>query len=324
MQQTRRELVDEVLRMVGEQDDDEARTLAEDLVNTGRLRIYMKHPWRLFRMPAAFEIATVANTRSYPLPAYFGRVPPAPAEIRNLSLGSPIELRDQDAVQAQYPRQGTSLEVAGTPTVCFIGGSVGVGVQPAVAAGEACTLVSTSAADTDIYVTIEGIDDNNRENRLRYQLNGTTPVSAGTWKKIIAFSKAYEDGDDPATERTSSRGNVTLAAATTGTLQVLLPIESAVDRPEITFFPKPAQAWTIAVPMARIPRRLIYDSDMIEPLWGPALRDWMIRNWRVSTSEVAEETALPWGSLLDLIAFENSTGGGRPGRGGSASSGRRY
>lgn len=319
MQQSRRELVDEVLRLVGETDDDDARTLAEDLFNTGLLRIWMKHPWKSFRTPNQYQLVTVANQASYPLPHYFGRIPPTPAQIRNLTLGSVIALVGQDDVQAEFPTQGTTLETSGTPARCFIGGSVGVGVQPA-STGQALEVVSSSAADVTVRVTIEGIDSNDRENRTQVTLTGIVAVAVGTWKKIIGFSKAYPDGTDPTTERTSSAGNVTLQLVGSSALQVLLPIESAVDRPELTLHPKPSTAnWSIAVPMLRLPRRAIYDSDMCPPLWGPALRDYILRNWRVSTGEIPEEGSTPYPALLDLISLDNVNGGAQPGRGAASS-----
>jgi hypothetical protein len=108
------------------------------------------------------------------------------------------------------------------------------------------------------------------------------------------------------------------------TLQVLLPIESAVDRPEITLHPKPTSSgWSIAVPMLRLPRRAIYDSDMCPPLWGPALKDYIIREWRISTGEMADDAGNPYPSLLDLISLDNVNGGAQPGRG-AASSLARY
>lgn len=323
MQQSRRELVDEVLRLVGEADDDDARTLAEDLINTGTLRIWMKHPFRAFRTPSQYELTTVANQRAYPLPAYFGRVPPPPATLRNLTTGGRIVLTDQDQILAENPKQGTSLETPGSPTRAFIGGSVGVGVQPA-AAGNALEVLSSSAADTTVLVTLEGIDANGRDNRVQVTLTGVAAVAVGTWTKVISFSKAYPDGTDPTTERTSSVGNVTLRVAVAlTTLQVLLPIESAVDRPELTLYPVPAASGqTIAMPIIRLPKRMIYDADMCPPLWGPALRDYMIRNWRISTGELAEEGDKPYPALLDLIGLDNVNGGALPGRGGAGSQSR--
>lgn len=324
MQQSRRELVDQVLRLVGETDDPDARTLAEDLFNTALLRIWMKHPWKSFRSPNQYEFTTTANTGSYPLPHYFGRIPPTPSQIRNLSVGTLLTLVSQDDVQAEFPTQGTSLETAGVPARCFIGGSVGVGVQPS-SAGQALEVVSSSAADVTVNVTIEGIDSNDRENRTQVTLNGAVTVAVGTWKKVIAFSKAYPDGTDPTTERTSSAGNVTLqVVGGATTLQVLLPVESAVDRPQITLHPKPnTTGWTIAVPMLRLPRRAIYDSDMCPSLWGPALQDFMLRFWRVSTGEIPEDSGQPYPALLDLIGLDNVNGGAQPGRG-AASSLARY
>jgi hypothetical protein len=295
MQQSRRELVDQVLRLVGETDDDDARTLAEDLFNTAMLRIWMKHPWKSFRTPNQFTFTTTANTGSYPLPHYFGRIPPTPSQIRNLSVGTLLTLVSQDDVQAEFPTQGTSLEIAGTPARCFIGGSVGVGVQPS-SAGDALEVVSTSAADVTVRVTIEGLDANGRENRTQVTLNGVAAVAVGTWTQVIAFSKAYPDGTDPTTERTSSAGNVTLQKAGGGTvLQVLLPIESACDRPQITLHPKPDDR------RGRSPCRccacraaLIYDSDMVSAALGSrAAATYMLRFWRVSTGEIAEEGGSP-------------------------------
>lgn len=315
MQQSRRELVDEVLAIVGEADDATARTLAETLINTAILRIWMKHPFRTFRM-ADYTFATTANTRAYPLPHYFGRIPPPPATLRNITTGSPIAFLPQDDITAVFPAQGTTLEVGGVPSRAFIGGSVGVGVQPA-SSGQALEVISDAIADsTTVKVTVEGIDGNDRENRTQVSLNGTTAVAVGTWKKILTFSKAYADGTTPTTERTSSAGNVSLRIVSSGSvLQLLLPMESAVDRPEITLHPVPNGVYSVSVPVLRMPRRLMYDGDMVPSLWGPAIRDYMIRNWRVSTGEIAEEGLAPYPSLLDLIALDNVSGGATPGRG---------
>ena len=315
-QQSRRELVDEVLRLVGETGDPTARALAEDLINTGTLRLWMKHPWRLFRMPTAYVFTTVANQRSYPLPHYFGRVLPPPAEIRNLTTGGILSFEDQDGVLSEFPTQGTRLEVAGVSSRAFISGSVGVGLQPTTAAGDALEVLSSSPSDTAVVVTIEGIDDNDRHNRTQVTLNGTSPVAVGTWKKVIGYSKACPDSMTPTTALASSVGSVTLRVVSGAVeLQVLLPTEAAVDRPEITLHPKPSATWTIAVPMMRLPRRMVYDGDMVPSLWGPALREYMVRNWRVSTGELGEEGGAPYPALLDLIALDNVTGGSVPGRG---------
>lgn len=324
MQQSRRELVDQVLRLVGETDDTVARTLAEDLINTAILRIWMKHPWRAFQMPSAFTFATVASQRSYPLPAYFGRIARDPAIVRNLTTGAEIRLTDQDTCQALDPRQGTSLETAGTPVRAFIGGSVGVGVQPATA-GDALEVVSSSAADTTVKVTVEGLDANGVDVRAEVTLNGTTAVAVATLASVFSFTKAYPDGTTPTTERTSSAGTVTLRKVTGATtLQALLPQESAVDRPQITLHPMPSSVVTIAVPMLRAPRRLIADSDMVPPMWGPAVQDFMVRHWRVSTGELAEDDGRILPALLDLLAFDAVSGGATPGGSRGAGSRSRY
>lgn len=307
MQYTRREMLDMVLDFVGENDDANARNTAEGLLNIAIWNIWTKMAWQQFAMPSPYTFSMVSGTSSYPLPSYFGRV--RNGIIRNTTTGARILPSNLDAIQERDP----DLSETGTPGCYAIGGTVGVDVQ-VVAAGEACTSVSDSASDTTVKVGIAGLDSNSRYRRNQYTLNGTTPVSVGTWKKIIEVAKAMPAGTDPTTEMTSSVGTVTVTGATSGVLVTLATYQSAVERIELTLWPTPNVTNAVAVPCMRMPQKLLYDADLTPLGWGSAILEEMDILWKINTGDMHARPLVAGAALQDLIALENSNRFGVPSR----------
>jgi len=311
MQQTRREILDEFLRHADEYNDSEARNLAELLLNRAYLNVWLTHPFNDHRLPSPIQITTIANTRDYVLPQYFGRLPLRVEYLRNLTTEGRLEIWSADKLEERHPEAGTDLESAGTPRIAVIGGVVGVRVQPS-SSGQALEVLSSDSGDTDIRVSIEGVDSDGQWNETQVTLSGTNPVAIGTWKPpIVNFAKAYPAGTTPATELTSSRGTVTLRVASGGaTLGTLLPEESAREFPSLTLYPKPTTAGEIiAVPAIRAPKKLYLDSDEVPRFWGSAILEEMWRLWKIGTGE--PPAADPGPEVKRLVAHDNSTISGR-------------
>jgi hypothetical protein len=309
MQRTRREALDEFLAHVGELGDAEARNLAEAAITRAVESIWMERTWRDFQSPASLELTLTVDQRSYALPDYFGKV--GPGLVRNISQrGGEIEQVTPEQLQEFYPLSGTSLETNGRPCVMAIAGICGVHTQPS-SSGDALEVVSDSAADiaTKVKVSIEGDDSNGRHRRREFTLNGTTAVSAGTWRWIDTFGKSYIFGQTPTTEFTSSAGSVTLRTVSGATeLQYLFPEESSREHRVVTLAPKPNAADVLTIPCIRRPKRLLYDADPLPADWWPAVFEHMEANWRSNTGEAGSAAALPRPELAKLIAMENCNG----------------
>lgn len=308
MQRTRRELLDEFVAHVGDRGDATSRSIADSYLQRALSTIWLAHAWQDHRLPSPVQVTTVANLATYALPQYFGRVMPQVREIRNLTTGGTIRLRNREALEQEYPDIGSSLEQAGAPRYAFVGGVVGVSVQPS-AAGQALEALSDSASDTDVRVLVEGINSTGEWDETQAQLNGTTPVALGTWRApLITFAKSYPAATTAPTPGTSSVGTVTLRVVGPGaTLQVLLPEESARDFPSLTLYPKPATAGElIAIPALRAPKRLLYDADAVPRFWDDALLEEMEALWRARGGEAASAAEIKRPQLLRLIAFDNT------------------
>jgi hypothetical protein len=305
MQQTRRELVDDLLDFVGEIDDPSARETANRLINRVLLAIWLKHPWRQFWMPTPYQFTVVAGQRAYPLPDYFGRLGSQRGRIRNVTDGAELFPLTPEQLEELDPAAGTSLEAQGEPSYFTIGGTVGVDVQPTSA--EAVEVVSSVGADTDIVVSIEGVNASGVWTHTQVTLTGVAAVACGQWRKIVTFSKSYISTADPVTDLTSSRGYVRLSGATSGTLQVLMPYQSAVEHQEIVLYPTPSAGGdTIAVPTVRQVRRLIYDGDVVPQNWGPAVFEAMFQEWRVMNGETGDPNNADRPAFRDLVAYDNT------------------
>lgn len=303
MQTSRREILDDFLDFVGEQNDANARLTAARVLNRAIQSLWMKHPWKQFEMPP-FQFSTVANQRSYALPEHFGRV--RGGVIRNLSNGAKLGGVELATLQEAHPEQGSTLETAGQPEIYCVSGTCGVGVL--ASAAEALTVVSDSATDVNVKVTVEGYDANSRWLRQQVTLNGLTPVAIPTSVIAWTFGKAVQAGTTPATDLTTSVGNVALTGATSGALQTLLSYESAVEHQVLTLYPMPnLSGQVIAVPFLRAPVRSLYDGDAVPNNWEDAIFEEMTIQWRVNTGEMpADASNVLRPKFLDLLAFENA------------------
>jgi hypothetical protein len=308
LSQTRKEFLDDFLNFVAEPDDDDARNVAERLLNQAVDSIYMRHPFRQFRAPNAFEITTVANTRSYALPSWFGRLLPRTPAF-NLTRQSQLEPLDEIAAKAADPTIGTSVETVGAPQGFFIGGTSALDTEVSTS-GTALEAISDNASDTDIVLSIEGMDSTGRQKRAKIQLTGTIAVAIGTWKPpVMRVGKSYPEGSTPATEFTSSRGTVTIRAAGAGATYLTLPAdEGSAEHLMVSLVHVPDSVYTIALPYLQAPRRLMYDSDPLPQWWGPALFERMTHLWRVNTGEIPTVEGLPTPEFVNLVAFDNAMG----------------
>lgn len=305
MQKTRREIVDDLLDFAGELNDNEARVTAERLLNRALETIWLKYPWSQFVSPSPLQVTLVPNRRSYAMPDHFGRFRWPMNPVRNLTRGTWLETMSDDDFYRQYPDSGTVLEVASSPSVCTLVGSVGVQVQPLIT-GEALEVVSTDALDVEIKVAVSGDDANGSNTRRQVTLAGQVPVAIGTWSYIDEFGKAYPAGSDPATALYSSRGSVTLRKVGSGTvLQTLFAQEAAQLHRVLVTYPKPSQADVLAAPFIRSVKRLVNDPDIIPSNWGPALFEEMVIQWKVNLGDLPMAGQAPRPVLLDLICFEN-------------------
>lgn len=313
MTETRREFVDRFLKYVGEYGDTQARENAELLFWNVLLEIWLAHPWRQLLMPDPVQITTVAGTRTYILPTFFGRVGSRDGVVRNLTTGEKIAPTTGEEIYETYPEAGTVVDTArGNPTAYAIGGTVGVAAQPS-AAGQALQALSSDINDTDVIVTLEGTNNTGQWDVTQVTLNGTTPVALGTWKAPIqSFAKAFPQSVTtlPAgvTPYCSSRGTVTLRVVGPGaTLQTLLPQESAREQLQITFWRTPLLVHVIGIPTIRLPHRLFRDADVIPALWSPAMFEKMQIEWDVNTGELkrAQAGAVPRPAFVDLVSFDN-------------------
>lgn len=308
MIETRREFLDDFLAFVGEPDDDDARNVAERVLNQAISSIYMRHPFRQFRSPNAYEITTVAGSRSYALPSWFGRLLPRTPAF-NLTRGSEIDPVDEILARRDDPALGTTLEQSGCPSMFYIGGTSALDTEVS-SAGTALEAVSDNASDTEILLTIEGLDSTGKQKRTKVTLTGTIAVALGTWKPpVMRIGKSYPEGQTPSTEFTTSRGTVTIRAAGGGaTYATLGNDESSAEHLMVTFVRKPDAAYTIALPFLQAPRRLMYDSDPLPQWWGPAVFERMTHLWRVNTGEIPTLEGLPTPEFVNLVAFDNAMG----------------
>lgn len=306
MHQSRRELLDDFVGFVGERNDDEARDVAERLLNRSLTALWLKRPWRVFRSPVPFQLTLVVGQSRYALPDYFGRV--GPGMVRNLTQGGSVVYRlEEGDLERRYPSAGTTLEVPGFPGHYEIAGVCGVHTQPAVT-GEALEAVSSDNGDTDVVLALAGDDLSGRWTRTQVTLTGMTPVALGTWSFLDECGKAYRASVTPVTEGTSSRGTVTVRQISdAGERQSLFAQESAREHEIVTIYPKPQRADVLALPVIRRPKRVFQDADALPDLWGPAIFEEMILQWQVNTGALTPVTvaAAPTPKFDDLVAFEN-------------------
>lgn len=322
MMMSRREILDTFLRRRGQLGDSVARIRAAQALNGAYLSLWLSHPWRDHLLPFPVEVTTVANQRAYALPQYFGRVPPRTTYLRNLTTGRKVGFVEQSILEELRPDAGSSLETAGVPEYAYIGGPVGVRVQPAWS-GPTLEVLSSSTSDTGVRVVIEGVRavlDPGTLSLLRewgdvsVTLTGTSPVEVGLWSFVSNFTKAYPDGVTPPTPDTSSVGTVTLRTVSdSANLQSLLPEESAREFPSLVLYPKPVTAGEIiAIPTIRTPKRLRFDADECPRFWSNALMEEMNAIFMASNGDVQDAAQLPRPERTMLVMHDNSVAHNRP------------
>jgi hypothetical protein len=303
---TRRELLDDFLATMSAGQDPRARDRAERLLNRAMTALWQRHPWTIFQAPTPHVLTTVVGQRTYALPVDFGRLAGHERTLVSTTTGRRVWPVDPQVLAVECPTQGTPKEAKGVPTRYYLAGTAGVGTQPDPD-GEACEVLSSSAADTTVHVVVTGLDGDGVEQRKDVTLTGATAVDVGTWSEIRTFSKSYPAGVTPTTELTSSAGTVTLRTTTDQTtLQALTPGEPQVARALLALVPWPDAADTIAVPYLRRPLRLRYDSDPIPEDWDLALLEEMTLQWRVAAGELAMADAPRRPAFLALVSADNA------------------
>lgn len=306
MQTSRREFLDDFVNYVNAGGDAVMRDQAERLLNRVIECIWMKRSWRQFLDPTLYEFSTVANTRAYALPDYFGRVSSPTRVIRNLTDGKTLTAYDRADLEEQDPTIGTTFESAGAPTCYEIAGVTPVQVQPA-AAGEALEVISSDNGDVAVRVHVEGLDANGVLTQTQVTLTGTVAVALGTWSRIYQFGKSYPNGTTATTELTTSEGTVTLQKTGGGTvLQTLAPWQSAREHQTIVLYHVPDAVYRIGVPVLRAPQRLFQDADPLPMFWTNAIFEKMVLSWRVADKNVNADGADMWPALVDLITYDNA------------------
>jgi hypothetical protein len=305
-QESRREIVDRLLRFVGELQDADARSIAEDLCADAIFSIWLAHPFTEFVMPVDTVITTVASQALYPLPTYFGRIASKEGVLRNLDTGARITPETGVDLERQHPEIGGSTDTqTADPTSYTITGKVGVATQVA-SAGEALEAVSSDPADSDVVLEAEGLDNNGEWNTSQVQLTGTAAKPLGTWKYVQTVAKAYQATATPVTALTSSRGTVTVRKVAGATRVLLLPHESSREHYQLRLWRTPGQVRRIGIPTIRLPRRLFQDADPIPAMWGPAVFERMHLLWRVNRGELSLESAK--GLMEDGYEFQRLIG----------------
>lgn len=304
MMKTRKEALDEFLGWVNELGDSVARDVAKGALTRALETVWKAHTWRDYQSPSPLELTLTVNQRSYTMPDFFGRI--GRGTVRNLTTGQELWPLDTDEAQHRYPSAGTSLEVAGRPCHYELGGIVGVQRQPAVT-GEALEIAFTSSSDTDVRVALEGADEHGNERRVQVDGAGTIAVSVGTWSFVDNVGKSFREGVTPPTASTSSRGTMTLRKKSDPSfvLQTLFPEESAREHRIVTFYPKPSAADTIAVPVFRRPKRLLFDADTLPNDWWNAIFEEMQVQWFVNQGELTIDSQVPRPHLTTLIETDN-------------------
>lgn len=304
---TRRDFLDDFLLFVGEPDDDDARDVSERLLNQAIQSIWLRHPFKAFRVPTLFEVTTVAGTRSYALPDWFGRLAPRGRAV-NLTTGGRLDPLDEAALREDDPAAGTTFEQRGEPEGFFFGGVSALSTEPSTS-GSALEVLSDNAADVDVSVSLEGIDSNGLQARTTVTLTGTTPVALGTFKPpVVSAGKSYLEAYTPATEGTSSRGTVSVRIVSGATLLRLLPDEAAKQFNLVTLYRTPGAVYTIGFPYLLAPSKLLNDADPLPAFWEAAIWEEMLLQWRVNTGEIPVAANLPRPEFLSLVAFDNAQG----------------
>jgi hypothetical protein len=299
---TVRDALDNLLLDVGEQGDALARAVALSLLNEAVYEVWDAHPWFDYTSPSPLSLTLTAGSSRYSLPNHVGRVLD-PVENRTRK-GAPLASADPVLAAELYPGMGTTDAPVGPPRHWRLSGSTGVYQQPATT-GNALEVVSSSAADTNVTVTLRGDDSDGASRTVRATLTGTTPVALGTFTWVDEFGKATIDSVTP-TAGQSSAGTVTLRKTTDGTvLQALDKYEAAREHKILQLYPTPDAADVIALPIMRTPNVLVSGSDAIPSGWWKAIKEaWGIA-YAKNTGVLARDATPPRPFLNKMIEADN-------------------
>ncbi|HEY3486146.1 MAG TPA: hypothetical protein VGK49_12230, partial [Ilumatobacteraceae bacterium] len=265
---TVRDALDQLLKDAGELGDAQARSIGLSLLNDAIYDIWMAHAWLDYQSPSPLAISLAAARSRYALPNHVGRLlDPVQLRTAPYAMLQPIA---RDLAGEAYKGMGTSDAPTGLPKHYGVTGIVGVLTQPA-STGEAIEVVSSSASDTNVQVTVRGDDTDGVQRTVRVTLGGTSPVALGTFTWLDEFGKATVNTATP-TAGQSSVGTITLRTVTDQTtLQSLDKYESAREHKILQIYPVPDAAYTLAVPFMRRPQPLVADSDPIPGDWWKAV-----------------------------------------------------
>lgn len=297
MYTTRGELLQVFLRFMTELEDDEARNIAEDLLNRAVQRVWSHKRWLTFESAEPYQLLTEVGVSKYALPTHFGTL--GVGEVRNLTTGTRIRQVRQRVREQVLPSYGTLIYTStGEPQQFELSGKQPVFRQPEDSGWE-LELVSDDTDDTDVVVSLNGEDPEGIRHRISYTLTGTTPVSADEWRYLDGFGKSFTPAVVPGTtagttEHTTSRGIVSLRRITpnqTTFLQRLDAIEASRSHQILRLFPTPAAAYVIGVPIYLQPQRLVFDGDPLPEHLEEAIEEEMQIQWRVNTGELPLDQA---------------------------------
>lgn len=165
--------------------------------------------------------------------------------ISDVTANNPLFLENEDTIREQDPE----MSQVGAPWVYSIWGYSYVRNQPSAAS--VVTLVSSSASDSNVNVTVQGISGGVEQTEV-INTNGVTPI-AGTVSFTELFS-IVSDGTHVGTlTATTNAGGVTAA--------IIGPNGPTDEKQPIYLWPTPTDARSIHVRGYRRPRTMIVDGD---------------------------------------------------------------
>ncbi len=165
--------------------------------------------------------------------------------VTDVTANLPVCYQDEDWIREQDP----NMTQTGNPYVWSLWGYSYVRNQPSAAS--VVTVVSSSAADTDVDVYVKGLVGGVERTEV-INTNGVTPI-AGTLSFTELFSIVKEGVSVGVISATTNAGAVTV-------VQFAPHLESDEKQP-IYLWPTPTDARTIHVRGFRKPRRMTEDGD---------------------------------------------------------------
>lgn len=236
-----------VLRLMDEAASSSVQTntenLIKDAINASHRRLCLSRAWAFMRWPREETFSTVSGTRTVVLNQNVGKI------LHVWDTGSRmflpmIPLRQWEVLGID---RGAT---AGTRGAIF-GGFWPVSAQPTAAT--AVTIVSTSASDTAVTVSLRGIDANGDIATETLTATGTTPVIGSvTFLYLLNVTKVG-----------TWVGTMTAKFGST-TVLTLTATQYGKQYPTLEFVETPSSAETFTYTFSRIPTTLTSDHDIPE------------------------------------------------------------